>query len=320
MNFFFFVAEEVREILASLGLRTLDEAIGRVDLLGAEHAIEHWKARGVDLTHILAHIELPRGRAAPAREGRRRRCSRTRWTGSSSSARARSSRLRLSLGLPAATGKRCAPTRSREGSRRARGDRAADPQRQPLCRRHPLEPHRAGAWREGPAARLDRGRLRGLRRTELRRLAGARRHLRRWRATPTTTPARDSPAVCSRCARRASMASHFVAQENVIVGNTVLYGATAGRAFFRGLAGERFARAQLGRLDGRGGRGRPRLRVHDRRARGRARPHRPQLRRRDERRDRLRARRGRSFPARCNMGMVGFEEISPRPTRSSCAR
>ena len=65
VNFFFFVAEEVREILASLGLRTLDEAIGRVDLLGAEQAIEHWKARGVDLTHILTHIELPDG--APRR-------------------------------------------------------------------------------------------------------------------------------------------------------------------------------------------------------------------------------------------------------------
>src|SRR5437868_154552 len=62
VNFFFFVAEEVREILASIGLRTLDEAIGRVDLLSATAAIEHWKARGVDLTHILKHVELPPGR------------------------------------------------------------------------------------------------------------------------------------------------------------------------------------------------------------------------------------------------------------------
>jgi hypothetical protein len=59
INFFFFVAEEVREILASLGLRSLDEAIGRVDLLSASRAIDHWKARGVDLSHILAHVELP---------------------------------------------------------------------------------------------------------------------------------------------------------------------------------------------------------------------------------------------------------------------
>ncbi len=61
VNFFFFVAEEVREILASLGLRSLDEATGRVDLLGASAAIEHWKARGVDLSHLLTHIELPAG-------------------------------------------------------------------------------------------------------------------------------------------------------------------------------------------------------------------------------------------------------------------
>ena len=53
---------------------------------------------------------------------------------------------------------------------------------------------------------------------------------------------------------REGMGEHFKAEENVIVGNTVLYGATAGRAFFRGLAGERFARAQLGRLGGRRGR------------------------------------------------------------------
>src|SRR6185437_6737804 len=61
VNFFFFVAEEVREILAGIGLRTLDEAIGRVDLLSAREAIDHWKARGVDLTHVLKHVELPDG-------------------------------------------------------------------------------------------------------------------------------------------------------------------------------------------------------------------------------------------------------------------
>src|SRR5262249_13290472 len=58
VNFFFFVAEEVREILASLGLRSLDEAMGRGDLLGVGGAVDHWKARGVDLTHLLTHIEI----------------------------------------------------------------------------------------------------------------------------------------------------------------------------------------------------------------------------------------------------------------------
>ncbi len=71
VNFFFYVAEEVRELLASLGLRSLDEAIGRVDLLEAGPAIDHWKARGVDLTHILTHVELED--ESPAHPSPRRR-------------------------------------------------------------------------------------------------------------------------------------------------------------------------------------------------------------------------------------------------------
>src|SRR3954453_20845522 len=65
VNFFFFVAEETREIMASLGVRSLDELIGRSDLLVADDAIEHWKARGVDLSNILARVDLPEG--APLR-------------------------------------------------------------------------------------------------------------------------------------------------------------------------------------------------------------------------------------------------------------
>ena len=47
INYFFFVAEEVREIMASLGVRRLDELIGRSDLLDARRAVEHWKAKGL---------------------------------------------------------------------------------------------------------------------------------------------------------------------------------------------------------------------------------------------------------------------------------
>ncbi|HEV7885889.1 MAG TPA: glutamate synthase-related protein, partial [Solirubrobacteraceae bacterium] len=68
VNFFFFVAEEVREIMASLGIRTMEELIGRSDLLVQDEAIEHWKARGVDLTNVLAMPELPEG--APLRRVR----------------------------------------------------------------------------------------------------------------------------------------------------------------------------------------------------------------------------------------------------------
>jgi glutamate synthase (NADPH/NADH) large chain len=54
INFFRFLAQEVREHLAALGLRSLDEAIGRVDLLDVAPAIGHWKARGLDLSPIFA--------------------------------------------------------------------------------------------------------------------------------------------------------------------------------------------------------------------------------------------------------------------------
>jgi glutamate synthase (NADPH/NADH) large chain len=63
VNFFEFVAEEVREYLAALGFRTLDEAIGRADLLDAEQAISHWKAAGLDLRPVLHMPELPPGAA-----------------------------------------------------------------------------------------------------------------------------------------------------------------------------------------------------------------------------------------------------------------
>ncbi len=52
--FFEMIAEEVREYLAELGLRSLEDAIGRVDLLDVEPALEHWKARGLDLSPILS--------------------------------------------------------------------------------------------------------------------------------------------------------------------------------------------------------------------------------------------------------------------------
>ncbi len=191
VNFFFFVAEEVREILASLGLRSLDEATGRVDLLGASAAIEHWKARGVDLTHILTHIEV-RSRRTPRRarveappevledaldwelvERRRRRCG----------------------------------AHGPVGHWWPRQARAADPQPQPLRRRHPLQPHRPAPRRRGPAGGLDRRRLRGLGGAELR-AAGSRRGSRsRCAATRRTTPARGSPAASSRSARARAWAS-----------------------------------------------------------------------------------------------------------------
>ncbi|MGE5500738.1 MAG: glutamate synthase-related protein, partial [Ignavibacteriales bacterium] len=53
INYFFFVAEELRAIMAELGFRTLNEMIGRVDCLDMAPALDHWKAKGVDLSRIL---------------------------------------------------------------------------------------------------------------------------------------------------------------------------------------------------------------------------------------------------------------------------
>ncbi len=59
VNYFFFVAEEVRQIMAQLGIRKFDDMIGRTDLLNMKPGIEHWKARGLDFTRLLAQPHVP---------------------------------------------------------------------------------------------------------------------------------------------------------------------------------------------------------------------------------------------------------------------
>ena len=59
VNFFEFIATEVREYLAQLGFRTLREAVGRVDMLDARVAVDHWKARGLDISPILMQPQNP---------------------------------------------------------------------------------------------------------------------------------------------------------------------------------------------------------------------------------------------------------------------
>ncbi|MCX6977927.1 MAG: glutamate synthase large subunit, partial [Verrucomicrobia bacterium] len=53
VNFMRFIAEEVREIMAQLGFRTINEMVGRTDALEPQHAVDHWKAKGVDLSKLL---------------------------------------------------------------------------------------------------------------------------------------------------------------------------------------------------------------------------------------------------------------------------
>ncbi len=60
VNYFFFVAEEVREILASLGVARLDEIIGASELLEKEEMLAHWKAKGLDFSKIFHKVEAPK--------------------------------------------------------------------------------------------------------------------------------------------------------------------------------------------------------------------------------------------------------------------
>jgi glutamate synthase domain-containing protein 2/glutamate synthase domain-containing protein 1/glutamate synthase domain-containing protein 3 len=216
VNFFFFVAEEVREILASVGLRSLDEAIGRVDLLGVSGAIDHWKARGVDLTHVLTHIELPDG--AP-----RRRVEpppavledALDWQLVERSRPALERREPVKLALAIRNRNRCVG--GILSSHVARGHGAEG-----------LPEDTIVVDFEGSAGQSFGG----------------------WLAPGITFTLRgDAQDYAGKglsggvfaMRPRDGMGEHFRAEQNVIVGNTVLYGATAGRAFFRGLAGERFA-------------------------------------------------------------------------------
>ena len=59
VNYFFFVAEEARQLMAQLGVRTFDELIGRVDLLDTQKGIEHWKAGGLDFSRLFYQPNVP---------------------------------------------------------------------------------------------------------------------------------------------------------------------------------------------------------------------------------------------------------------------
>ena len=63
INYFFFVAEELREIMAEMGFATLEEMIGRVDRIDMKRVDRHWKAAGIDLSRLLTKVKVPEGKA-----------------------------------------------------------------------------------------------------------------------------------------------------------------------------------------------------------------------------------------------------------------
>ena len=81
VNYLFFVAEEARELMARLGVRRYDDLVGRIELLESAPAVDHWKARGLDLSLLLRRARGAGRRAAPPRARRSSRRSPARSTG-----------------------------------------------------------------------------------------------------------------------------------------------------------------------------------------------------------------------------------------------
>ncbi|MFM9022939.1 MAG: glutamate synthase-related protein, partial [Solirubrobacterales bacterium] len=214
VNFFFFVAEELRAIMASLGIRTVDELIGRSDLLATQEAIDHWKAEGIDLTQLLTRPELPEGaplhRVAPPPDVLEGALD---WKLIELSEPAIERGEKVEIEIPVRNINRCVGGLL---SSRISAEHGADG----------LPEGTIEIAMEGSAGQSFGG----------------------WLAPGVTISLRGdandyagkglSGGVISITPRDGAA---FVPEENVIVGNTVLYGATGGRAFFRGLAGERFA-------------------------------------------------------------------------------
>ena len=149
VNFFFYVAEEARQLMRKLGIRRYEDLVGRVDLLEADDAIDHWKARGVDLTHVLA--------APPVTDDAPRR-----------RLRPQDSPLPGALDWTLIEAAKDAIDHRMKVTRRLR--RA---QRQPHRRRPALERGHEGARRPGPAARDDPVHAARQRRPVVRRVARA---------------------------------------------------------------------------------------------------------------------------------------------------
>jgi glutamate synthase (NADPH/NADH) large chain len=213
-NFFWFIAEEVRGYLAELGFRTIDEAIGHAEVLDFVPAVHHWKAKGLDLSPVLHVPELPAGASRRGIVAQDHGLD-----------KALDNEL-IALAAPALTGgaqvraevavrnehRSVGAMLGGEVTRRYGGNGLPD---------DTVEFTLRGTAGQSFGAFLPRGvtlRLIGDVNDYVGKgLSGGRLIVR---------PSEDAP---------------FIAEENIIAGNTILYGATAGEVFLRGRAGERFA-------------------------------------------------------------------------------
>jgi glutamate synthase domain-containing protein 2/glutamate synthase domain-containing protein 1/glutamate synthase domain-containing protein 3 len=213
VNFFFFVAEEARSIMAQLGIRKFDELIGRVDLLDTRKGIAHWKAKGLDFSRIFHQP------TAPADVARRQVSEQDHG---------------LSKALDVKLIEKCRPALER-GEKAQFIEAARNVNRTvgamlsgELIRLHPqglpddtIFIQMEGSGGQSFGAFLAKG-------ITLYMIGDANDYTGKGLSG-------------GRIAIRPSIDFRGDSTANIIVGNTVLYGATSGEAFFRGVAGERFA-------------------------------------------------------------------------------
>ncbi len=214
INFMMFIAEQMREQMAQLGFRTINEMVGRTDCLDTRKAIDHWKAKGLDFTRMLTPAEAPDHVA--------RYCCESQDHG-----------LEKKL-----------DQRLIELSTEALEDR------QPVVLRHAIHniDRTTGAMLSAEVSR--RHGEEGLPENTIRvRLHGSAGQSFGGFLAPGITflLEGESNDYTGKGLSGGIMAvfppenAGFVPTENVIIGNVALYGATGGQAYFRGRAGERFA-------------------------------------------------------------------------------
>jgi glutamate synthase (NADPH/NADH) large chain/glutamate synthase (ferredoxin) len=213
VNFFFFIAEEARQIMAQLGIRRFEDLVGRSDLIDMRRGVEHWKAKGLDFARLLAQPEV----TDPAQ----RRHSATQDHG-----------LDKALDRVLIEKSRAAIERGEKvqfievatNVNRTVGAMLSGE----LVKHHPdglpddtLHIQLEGTGGQSFGAFLAKG-------ITLYLIGDANDYTGKGMSG-------------GRIVVRPSIEFRGVAHDNIIVGNTVLYGATSGEAFFRGVAGERFA-------------------------------------------------------------------------------
>jgi glutamate synthase (NADPH) large chain len=214
INFFFYIAEEVRQLMSKLGFRSMDEMTGRVDRLEMRAAIQHWKARGLDFSNILYNPQVPR------RVGRR--CL-----------------IAQDHGLDEALDYKLI-----DHAREAIESRTAVEFKMPIRNIH----RTVGAMLSGEIAR--RYGSAGLPDDTIKfQFTGsAGQSFGAFLAKGITlTLEGDANDYVGKGLSGGKLVvyppptSTFLPEENMLVGNVVLYGATSGEAYFNGMAGERFA-------------------------------------------------------------------------------